>query len=280
LAEAGDASGTVAPVTTPTVAIAALYFSGLDFPFQFDGFTADAMRFPWAPRGPSRLLVGNDMDPLLRAGTDEATAVAVVCGTGMNCLGRTSDGTTVRFGAVGDMSGDWGGGWTLGREAIWHSARAADGRGPATALEALTLRALGYPTMDEVIIAFESEELHEEIVRTLAPLIFEAAAASDRVALRVVERQAEEIVAFAVAALKRLGVLGQRVPVVLGGGVIAPRHATLLHAIDARLAADAPGAHPVIVTDPPLVGAGLLAFDALDAAPDVLARVRESLRRP
>jgi len=258
----------------PSVAAAAIYFSGLDFPFQIDAFTATLERCAWAQR---QLLVGVDMLPLLRAGTDEATAVAIVCGTGVNCLGRRSDGMTVRFAAVGEISGDWGGGWSLGMEAVWHAARAADGRGPATALEALVLRELGCASMDEVIIAFETERLHRSIVRTLAPLIFEAVEQGDEVALKVVERQADEIVAFAVAALKRLEVLGQPVPVVLGGGVIAPRHPSLLQAVDERLEAQAPGAHTVIVTDPPVVGAGLLAFDALQAPPETLACVRESM---
>ncbi|MCL2316288.1 MAG: hypothetical protein FWC46_04260 [Actinomycetia bacterium] len=117
------------------------------------------------------------------------------------------------------------------------------------------------------------------IIRSLAPLVFEAVDLGDDVATRVVERQADEIVACPTAALRRLGVLGQPCPVVLGGGVIAPRYACLLQAVDRLLAERAPGAHAVIVTDPPLVGAALMGFDALEAAPDVPERVRVGLRR-
>jgi len=50
-----------------------------------------------------------------------------------------------------------------------------------------------------------------------------------------------------------------------------------LLAIDAKLAVQAPLAYTVIVTDSPVVGAGLLAFDALGAAPEVLDNVRAAL---
>ncbi|CAM5710547.1 hypothetical protein SVIOM74S_09220 [Streptomyces violarus] len=39
-----------------------------------------------------------------------------------------------RFPALGRISGDWGGGWALAEEALWHAARAQDGRGGPTAL--------------------------------------------------------------------------------------------------------------------------------------------------
>ena len=58
----------------------------------------------------------------------------MICGAGINCTGVLPDGTTVRFAAVGHISGDWGGGGHLWQEAMWWAARAEDGRGPDTAL--------------------------------------------------------------------------------------------------------------------------------------------------
>ena len=249
-------------------------FSDIDFPFQVEACEKQLRACAW---GQQHLFVDNDTFALLRAGTDEQTAVAVVCGTGMNCVGRTTDGRTARFAAIGDVSGDWGGGGGLGSEAIWHSARAADGRGPATILESLVLRQLGQDSMSDLIIAFYKGKLHSDAVPLLAPLVFEAAVAGDQVAGGLVQRQADEIVALTTAALRRLDILGQPCPVVLGGGVIAGRHKCLLDAIDAGLAQRAPGTYAVIVTDPPIVGAALLAFDALGVDHDVQQCVRRSL---
>ena len=258
----------------PTVAAAGVYLSCLDFPHEVDAFRAAVAGRDWAGR---HLLVDNDTFALLRAGTDEPTAVAVVCGTGMNCVGRAPGRRAVRFAAIGDVSGDWGGGSALGLAAIWHAARAADGRGPATALEPLVLRAFGRASMDEVIVGFATGELAD--TGPLAPLVFEAADAGDEVAAGLVARQADEIVAFASAALARLGALGTPCPVVLGGGVVAAGHEGLLRAVDAGLAARAPGARAVVVREPPVLGAALLAFEALGADPGVLARVRAALRK-
>lgn len=78
--------------------------------------------------------VANDTFGLLRAGTDTPRGVAVVCGAGINCVGLLPDGRTARFPALGQLTGDWGGGGGLAAEAMWHATRAEDGRGPATAL--------------------------------------------------------------------------------------------------------------------------------------------------
>jgi len=265
----------LAAAGNPRVVMAALCFAGLDWDYEKAEFRDVVRRYAWARQG---LLVDTDTFPLLRAGTDEATAVAVICGTGMNCVGRRADGAQAWFAAVGETSGDWGGGWTLGMESIWHAARAADGRGPDTVLRELTPTALGCASMDEVTLGFHTGRFNEhDDVKNLAPLIFDAVKLGDEVALSVVDRQADEIVAYAVAAMRRLGITGQRCPVVLGGGVIAARHSCLLQAIDAKLAEQAPLAYTVIVTDSPVVGAGLLAFDALAATPDVLDNVRAAL---
>ena len=258
----------------PPVAAAAVCFCDIDFPFEAEDFRAGLAEHSWAGQ---KLFSDNDMFALLRTGTDEATAVAVVCGTGTNCVGRSADGRVVRFAAIGDVSGDWGGGAGLGQAAIWHSARAADGRGPATALEPLLVRALGRDSMDEVILGFHVGELSYSDIPQLVPLIFEAASTGDEVANMLIDRQADEIVALATAALRRLDVLGRPCPVVLGGGVIAARHACLLEAIDQKLARQAPLARPVIISEPPIIGAACLAFDLLGAGKDVFTAVRHSL---
>jgi N-acetylglucosamine kinase-like BadF-type ATPase len=256
------------------VIMAALCFAGLDWDYEKSAFTAQVRAFEWGRQG---LLVDTDTFPLLRAGTGEPTAVAVICGTGMNCVGRRADGQIAWFAAVGETSGDWGGGSTLGMESIWHASRAADGRGPATVLAELTPKALGCSSMAEVVLGFHTGRLAEAGIRHLAPVMFDAAARGDAVALRVIDRQADEIVAYALAAANRLGITGQTFPVVLGGGVIAAHHDCLLHAIDTKLATTLPKAYTVIVHDPPVLGAGLMAFDALRADDAVLARVRASL---
>ncbi|WP_426594101.1 N-acetylglucosamine kinase [Cellulomonas sp. McL0617] len=256
------------------VARVGIYLSGLDLPVEIATFTSALQTLPWFT--PDAAVVDNDTFALLRAGTPSHEAVVVVCGTGINCVGRRSDGATARFPALGRISGDWGGGFELGEQALWHAARALDGRGPATSLATRVPSALGRPSMAVVIEDLHFGVLGHDDVAGLSPVLLAAASDGDAVALSVVERQAEEIATLALAALRRLDLVGSTVPVVLGGGVLAARHPGLTEGIRARLATGAPGAHLTFVADRPVVGAALLVLEDHGAPPDALARARAS----
>ena len=165
-----------------------VYLAGLDLP---DELTAARVALAhWDADGGAPAVLDNDLFALLRAGTLSPDAVAVVCGTGINAIGVRADGATSRFPAIGDISGDWGGGAHIGNRALWHAARADDGRGPATALVDAVPAALGLGTVREVTEAIHFGRLDPGVVNRLCPVLFDVAAAGDQVALSVVERQA------------------------------------------------------------------------------------------
>ena len=111
----------------------------------------------------------------------------------------------------------------------------------------------------------------------LAPAVLEAARGGDATAIRVVDRQADEIVTFVTASLARLDLEGRTVPVVLGGGLIRSGDARLLDGVRRGLAERAPRTQAIIVDDPPIVGAALLALEATGAGADAVARARAAL---
>jgi N-acetylglucosamine kinase-like BadF-type ATPase len=221
--------------------------------------------------------VFNDTYALLRAGLDEPHGVAVICGAGINCTGHRRDGREARFAAVGRISGDWGGGGFLWSEAMWWAARAEDGRGPHTALREALPAHFGLRSMEELIEAVHLGQLAPERWSEMTPLLFAVAADGDQVATDVVRRQAEEVVALAVAALTRLDLLDEPTPVVLGGGVLTAGHRMLLDGIDEQLAASAPKAFTRVVTAPLVVGAGLLGLDHVSAPESAKDRLRDYL---
>lgn len=253
---------------------ASLYVSGLDLPVEIEQYAHAIAGFEWAD---ASTVVDNDLYALLRAGTDEPDAVAIVCGTGVNAIGVRADGADARFPALGGISGDWGGGSGLGEMALWHAARDVDGRGPRTALTAAIAKRLGVDSISALI-----EDLHfgrrdsSELIG-LAPVVFEAARSGDDIACALVDRQAEEIVAFARACLNRLDLQQRAVPIVLGGGIIRSGDARLLGGIDSRLAAIAPAARIEIVDCPPIVGAALLALDHAGGSAEALERARAAV---
>ncbi|MFD7813770.1 N-acetylglucosamine kinase [Streptomyces sp. NPDC059785] len=211
------------------------------------------------------LQVRNDTFAILRAGADGPLGVAVVCGAGINCVGMRPDGRVARFPAIGRISGDWGGGWGLAEEALWHAARAEDGRGGPTALARALPAHFGLGTMYELIEALHLGRIADARRHELTPVLFATAADGDAVALRLVDRLAEEVVAMAAVALTRLDLLAERTPLLLGGGVLAARHPQLDDRIHELLAERAPKAEVRVVTAPPVLGAALLGLDHLGA---------------
>ncbi|MEU4109736.1 BadF/BadG/BcrA/BcrD ATPase family protein [Streptomyces sp. NPDC027717] len=219
--------------------------------------------------------VRNDTFAILRAGVAEPRGVAVVCGAGINCVGMRPDGRTARFPALGRLSGDWGGGWGLAEEALWHAARAEDGRGEPTELARSVPAHFGLPTTAALIEALHLGHLAPERRHELAPVLFATAAEGDPVACSLVDRLAEEVTLMATIALTRLDLLTEPTPVLLGGGVLAAGHPRLDDGIRTRLAARAPSAQPRVVRAAPVLGAALLGLDHLGAPPESQERARK-----
>ncbi|WP_103530596.1 N-acetylglucosamine kinase [Streptomyces sp. SM11] len=222
----------------------------------------------------SSVEVRNDTFAILRAGVDEPRGVAVVCGAGINCVGMTPDGRTARFPAIGRISGDWGGGSGLAEEALWFAARAEDGRGEPSELARALPGHFGLDTMYALIEALHRGGIPLARRHELTPVLFATAAGGDPVALALVERLAEEVVAMASVALNRLGLLEEEAPVLLGGSVLAARHPQLDNRIAELLAARAPKAEVRVVSEPPVLGAALLGLDRTGAGPEVHRRLR------
>ncbi|WP_372459191.1 N-acetylglucosamine kinase [Streptomyces huiliensis] len=271
LAELVAAAG--ADADAPPVDHVHACLANADLPVEEERLTAEIERYGWG----RTVTVVNDTFALLRAGLPDGTApegVAVVCGAGINCAGLTPDGRTARFPSVGRISGDWGGGDHLAGEALWWAARAADGRGEPSALAAALPAHFGLPGMPELIEALHLGAITGTRRHELVPVLFNVAAAGDAVARAIVARQAEEVVVMARTALTRLDLLSERVPVVLGGSILAARHPLLHDDVVRGLAACAPWAEPVVVTAPPVLGAALLALDALGAETEAHATLR------
>ncbi|MEV8086328.1 N-acetylglucosamine kinase [Streptomyces nigra] len=241
-----------------------------DLPVEEETLAAALHARAWG----TRVEVRNDTFAILRAGVAEPRGVAVVCGAGINCVGMRPDGRTARFPALGRVSGDWGGGGGLAEEALWHAARAEDGRGAPTALAESLPTHFGLPSMYALIEALHLGHLAEGRRHELVPVLFATAAAGDPVARSLVDRQADEVATMATVALTRLGLLEEETPVLLGGSVLAARHPQLDDGVRDLLAVRAPKAVPRVVAARPVLGAALLGLDAVGAPEEAHARLR------
>lgn len=260
------------PPPSPIAAVAQILLSGLDYPVEEERFLSLAGARGWA----KKTLVGNDTFAVLRAGSENGWGVAVVCGTGMNCVGVAPDGRKVRFPAQGEISGDWGGGSEIGLAALAAAARSEDGRGPTTSLEQKVPAFFGLARPLELAEAIHFEKISGDRLCELTPLVLEEAG-HDSVAAAIVDRQAAEVVAFARAALTRLELTSEPVEVILGGSVLQAGNARLLKAIMAGMREIGRKITARVNEASPIVGAALLALDEIGAKAEAKERLRQEI---
>jgi N-acetylglucosamine kinase-like BadF-type ATPase len=229
-----------------------------------------------------RIEVRNDAFAALRAGAPKGWGVVVICGAGVNAAGIGPDGRTARLAALGEISGDWGGGYSLGQAALAAAVRARDGRGPRTDLERTVPQRLGVSRPADVTRALYDGRMSQRRLEELAPLVFERAIAGDVVARAIVDRLADELAVMAVAIARRLRLARADVDVVLAGGVFRATDAAFYGRIEERVRAAVPNARIERLRARPVLGAALLGLDALGLAPGGPAerRLRREMAGP
>jgi N-acetylglucosamine kinase-like BadF-type ATPase len=252
--------------------VAQLNMSGVDFPSEEQELLEAIEARRWA----ERTVVDNDTFAVLRAGTERGWGVAVVCGTGINCVGVSADGRHARFPALGLITGDWGGGTDVGNAALFAAARGHDGRGPHTTLEQAVPAHFGLETPDELAEAIHRGRIPARRLIELPPVVF-AEAERDVVAADILERLATEIVAMARVALERLDLADEPAEVLLGGGLIQSGDGRLGAAVEDDLRRLAPKVSVSATSSPPIVGAALLGLDTIGAPAEAQRRVRAEL---
>jgi N-acetylglucosamine kinase-like BadF-type ATPase len=226
----------------------------------------------------ARTVVHNDTFAVLHAGAPEGWGIAVVSGAGINATGVHFDGRIARFLALGEVSGDWGGGEGVGVAGLGGAVRAGDGRGPATVLRDLVAAPFGLETPEELALAVTANRIEESRLLVLAPVVFAAAHDGDAVALSIVHRLADEIVTMVGALLRRLDLTDERIPIVFGGGTLQYGPPVLLDRVTERIRAIAPNAEFRLLDVPPVAGAVLHAMSLLGADMPAKLRARGALK--
>jgi N-acetylglucosamine kinase-like BadF-type ATPase len=230
-----------------------------------------------------RDVVVNDCVGALWAGAREGWGIALICGQGINGAAIGRDGRTARFDAVGEISGDWGGGTSVGMEGLGAAVRARDGRGPRTSLEQLVPVYFGLTRPSAVTRALYDGRIARARVGELSPVVFRAAGEGDAVARSIVDRLADELATMAVALARRTAMTRQPVEVVLAGGVFSTSDEPFFARIDAGVRAVARDARLVRLNLPPVTGAAVHGLDLVmsrgpSAREAARTRLREAMR--
>jgi len=256
----------------PLAAAGQLCMAGVDFPDEERELQRRVAALEWA----ATTSVANDTYAVLWAGTRHGWGIGLVCGAGINCVAVAPDGREVRFPALGEITGDWGGGHDVGMTGLWSAARSADGRGEKTSLERAIPAHFGLETPDEVAEAMHLGRIPKRRVLELSPLVF-AESKHDAVANEIVSRLLDEIAAFVHASLTRLDLTQEEVDVALGGGVARSLDERMLKSLRARLHEIGPRIEVRPTQAPPVLGAALSALTAIGADGAAHEKVRSEL---
>jgi N-acetylglucosamine kinase-like BadF-type ATPase len=270
LAEAAATRGGIDPSRRPLVDVAALCVAGADLPHD-----VRRLRAVLGATGVAKeLRIQNDAFAPLRAGAARGWGVAVICGAGVNCIGVAPNGRVAGFPAYGDISGDWGGGSSVGMAGLQAAVRARDGRGQRTMLEQSVPAFFGLRRPIDVTTALYHHRLSERRLRELSPVVFGAAAEGDAAARSILDRLGDELAVMAIAIIRRLHLTRRDVDVVLAGGLFEARDDVLVARIAGAVQAVAPAASVRPLARPPVLGALLLALDAAGGSADAERRLR------
>jgi sugar phosphate isomerase/epimerase/N-acetylglucosamine kinase-like BadF-type ATPase len=195
-----------------------------------------------------RLLVSNDAVPWLVAPPLSGRGVVLACGTGSGFVAADGESVMWRVGGCEYLGSDEGSAFALGLAGLRAAVRAADGRGPATAVGARLTGLTGSRSPAELARELAAEAFPKAAVAALAPAVCDAWLDGDEPAAELVFDAVGELVLGVRAARDRAGLTGEW-SVAAGGGVLVGCP-PLLAELDRRLRVELSVAEVVPVREP------------------------------
>ena len=177
--------------------------------------TAAAENAGLAPAG--EVTVTNDLHNALTGGLAGRPGIALIAGTGTNCLGRDASGATFMCGGWGWLLDDEGGGGGLAIAAMRAVARAADGRAPATQLLPALLAFLGLSEPNELLARLYVQPWTPDQLAGFAPVVVRLSSEGDATARALLDSGARALAALVAGTAHQLHFPNGPEVVILGG---------------------------------------------------------------
>ncbi len=245
----------------------------------------------------SPITIVSELECALELAYTHGLKVVVLAGTGVIGAAETQKGK-LACGGLGAFTGDEGGGFWLGWEAVRAVLRALDGRGPKTLLEEKLLLGSALrkaiPESDEEIrtliagppslgrrlvyrLIRAARAMNRHHIGALAPLVSKAAAEGDEVALTLLKIAGSEIARYALSLANQVEAAGET-PEGCGfmGGVLQAGE-PLVESLEHTIRQQKPQLAIHVLEYDLVLGAGLLALKQVQAAPVELEKKRAML---
>ncbi len=127
----------------------------------------------------------------------------LIAGTGSIMFGKDEEGKIHRVGGFGRYIGDEGSGYRIGRKGLNAVACAYDGRAKYTKIADLLEQEFSISSAEELITEVYRNNFN---IASVAPLVFDAAESGDKIAQRILENEANELLLHISAMKEKLKV--------------------------------------------------------------------------
>lgn len=151
----------------------------------------------------NKLRIESDARIALEGAFSGKAGSILIAGTGSIMFGKDEEDVIHRIGGYGRYIGDEGSGYRIGRKGLNAVARAFDGRAKQTRISDLLQQEFSISSPEELITEVYRNNFK---IPSVAPIVFDAAESGDVTAQRILEDEANELLAHLSAMKTKLNV--------------------------------------------------------------------------
>lgn len=154
------------------------------------------------------VLLLNDVELAQRAAFTDGPGILLLSGTGSMAVGRAANGSFLRAGGFGDLIGDEGSAYDIGRHALVRLTHELDGRSPETAFGHHLidhLRLTGKDTVQALLTWLYEQKHARSAIASIAALVDQVAESGDPYANELLNRASAALVNHYCALVLRMG---------------------------------------------------------------------------
>ena len=209
-----------------------------------------------------RAVLCNDTVIGLAAGSMNKNRVIVIGGTGANCYGINEEGNEAKANGWDYILGDEGSGISMGFKTLRAVMQAYDGRGEDTLLTEKVFEFLNINSVDELNRWTYDEVFSKDRFASLSLPLCITAEMGDKVAIKILKEEAEEVIKNISAVVKRLHLEEKEFDLVFVGNNF--KCIKYFHKIIVKKLKDSfPKINLIPLTGKPVIGAIRLALESL-----------------
>lgn len=209
---------------------------------------------PWLSKI-TNLTILNDIDIVLRSGTDQPYGIALIAGTGSHALGINRQGQRWQVSGLDYLLADEGSAYAVGLAALHTAAKSADHRTKKTLLEPLILKHFKVESIRDLLPLLYTSTIPKATIAQLATVVEAAAIKRDWCAQDILQHATTELILQVSTIMKQLHMQRGRYDIVVTGGMFQMQQYPFLKNFTTKISSMFPKAQVISPQSSPAIGA-------------------------